>query len=912
MLDEQLSYWMQHLAAAPALLALPTDKPRPAIQAYHGAQISVLLPATLRDELKTLSQREGATLFMTLLAAFQVLLLRYSGQEQIVTGTPIAGRTRLETENLIGFFVNTLALRGDLSGNPTFQELLQRTREAALGAYSHQELPFEKLVEKLQPERSLSYAPIFQVMFAMQNIPSAEMQWGSLRLTPIKLASTTAKFDLSLDVYEKEDGLEVWLEYDTALFEAATAERMLAHLQTLLAGISANPLTQIQALPLLTAQEEQQMLLDWNQSTIDVPALFVHQLFAQQAEQNPMAIAVTYEDQRITYRALNARANQVAHYLQKIGVGPEVIVGLYVERSIEMVIGLLGILQAGGAYLPLDPNYPRERLTHMLNDAGVKVLLTQQRLANALPPHDAQMIYLDADWQNIAQESEAAPVTKVTSENLAYVIYTSGSTGKPKGVMVTHGNMVNAAAAWEAAYHTSTLHSHLQMASFSFDVFTGDLVRALCSGAKLVLCPTEYLLEPERLYGLLRTEAVDAAEFVPAVIRPLIQYLQSTNQRLDFMRLLVVGSDTWQREEYRQLRKLCGKETRVINSYGVTEATIDSTFFAATALPGEGMIPIGRPFPNTQLYILDQHKNPVPIGVSGELYIGGRGITRGYLNRPELTEEKFIVSSFRFRVSRPGANHNELQPETQNSKPETRLYRTGDLARSLPDGTIELLGRVDTQVKLRGYRIELGEIEALIRRYPAMKDCAVIVREDEPDNQRLVAYLVTKEPIVNRELQTYLKSKLPEYMVPATFVLLDQLPLTPNGKVDRKKLPLPDEARLQLSDSFVAPRTATEKSVANIWAGLLRLEQIGSNDNFFDLGGHSLLAIRVNARLQDTFGIRLSLRSIFECPTVATLAATIDEALTPDVTDEDLAALLKEIEGMSDDEAQHLLADVVC
>ena len=898
-LAEHLAFWRQHLAGAPPLLELPTDFPRPAAQRYQGAQLSSLLPAALRDELQALSQREGVTLFMTLLAAFQTLLQRYTQQDQIVTGTPAAGRTTSETETLIGFFVNTLALRGDLSGDPTFQELLARTRQRALGAYAHQELPFERLVEELQPVRSLSYSPVFQVMFALQNAPAAESEQGALRFSTVRIPGTAARFDLSLDVYEEADGLTVRLEYDTDLFEAATAERMLTHFSTLLEAVANNPAQHLSALPLLADSERHRLLNEWNQRRVDVPPLCLHQLFEARAAAAPHAIAVICGHERITYGELNARSNQLAHFLIKAGVGPETMVGVCVERSPEMIVALLGVLKAGGAYVPLDPNYPAERLKHMLSEAAPPLLLTQAHLKSRISnlKSEIQMICLDADWPLMAQESATQPVSAVTPDNLAYVIFTSGSTGKSKGVLVTHGNVVNAWAAWEEAYQLSSLLCHLQMANFSFDVFTGDLTRALCSGASLVLCPTELLLDPEGLWQLINRTGVEAAEFVPAVIRPLLEYLERTGQRLSQMKLMVVGSDLWQMDEYERLRRVCGPQTRVISSYGVTEATIDSTFFEATENSRSGPVPIGRPFANTQIFILDAQQQPAPIGVSGELYIGGAGVTRGYLNRAELTAEKFIawkseVGSRKPEVERQmtddrwqmaGSSEPAFFLPSDSRLPTTdyRLYKTGDLARYRPDGAIELLGRADQQVKLRGYRIEPAEIEAALALHPAVQAVAVVAREDEPGDKRLVAYLVPRtEQTEPGELRRFLKDQLPDYMIPAAFVRMEALPLTPNGKLDRRALPKPDESGLERRSDYVAPRTRVEEKTADILAGLLKLERIGVNDNFFELGGHSLLATQVVSRIRDAFHIEMPLRVIFESPVVSGLAAWITNAIT--------------------------------
>ena len=903
-LDEQLNYWCEHLRGAPTFLELPTDKPRPAIQKYQGAQISKFVSAKLLNELKSLSQREGVTLFMTLLSAFQVLLMRYSGQEKVVVGTPIAGRPTTETESLIGFFVNTLALCGNLEGDPKFIELLQRTRERALGAYAHQEIPFEKLVEAIQPERSLSYSPIFQVMFALQNAPGIESHWNDIHLAPVKFASTTAKFDLSLDVYENLEGLEVWLEYDRDLFAAETAERMLAQWEILLEGIIENPVQKISELPLLTAQEQQQLLSNWNAPTVEVPKLCLHQLIEEQAVRTPDAIAVSFDEKNITYSELNKRANFLAHHLRKFGVAPEVIVGLCVERSLEMVIGVLGILKAGGAYLPLDPNYPGERLSYMVDDAEVKILLTQKSLQGKFSEQAAQIIYLDELYENFQSEKVAVqnPSTEVSTENLAYVIYTSGSTGKAKGVMVTHGNVVNAFVAWDQTYQLSFLKSHLQMASFSFDVFTGDFVRALGSGAKLVICPADYLLEPDHLYDLMRAEEIESAEFVPAVMRPLLEYLAENNLRLDFMRMVVVGSDTWQREEYRKLRSVCSTATRVVNSYGVTEATIDSTYFESDNLQGEGMVPIGKPFANTRIYFLDRERNIVPIGVAGELCIGGRGVTRGYLNRSELTAERFQVLGVRCQVT------SDSSIITRHSSSEN-LYFSGDLGRYLSDGTIELLGRADAQVKLRGFRIEPGEIEEALKRLPEIQDAAVIVREDQPGDQRLVAYLVANSEIQLTQIRAQLRERLPVHMIPSTFVMLEKLPLTPNGKIDRKALPMPAPFQQEVRENFVAPKTPTEEALAAIWGELLKLEEVSLNDNFFELGGHSLLATKVVARLQNVLGVKIPLRKIFETPTIESLAMVADEMLSASDEDTELAAFLVELENMSEEEAERMLAE---
>jgi non-ribosomal peptide synthetase component F/acyl carrier protein len=687
-LDANRRYWKQQLAGAPPVLELPTDRPRPAVQTFRGSTQFFELSPNLAEKLKRLSQQQGVTLFMTLLAAFQTLLYRYTNQEDICIGSPIANRNRREIEPLIGFFVNTLVLRTDLSSNPSFQELLGRVRQVALDAYAHQELPFEMLVEQLQPERSLSYTPLFQVMFSLENAPMEPLALSSLTLDPWEIDAGIAKFDLSVSIEETERGLKGSLEYSTDLFDAATIARTIEHFQTLLEGIVAAPERRISELPLLSEAERHQLLVEWNDTWAEYPLKqCIHQLFEAQVERTPDAVAVVYKDEQLTYRELNSRANQLARYLQKLGVGPEVLVGICVERSLEMVVGLLGILKAGGAYVPLDPAYPQERVAFMLKNAQVSILLTQQESwkaqpsGSALAPFsvdseprrglkstahssspfqwterlvDSQIsplertlavtqglkslagervnaryesnfptpiaIYLDKDWEVISRESEENPITDVTAENLAYVIYTSGSTGKPKGVMIQHNSLVNAYFAWEEAYQLrATPTCHLQMASFSFDVFSGDLVRALCSGGKLVLCPRDFLLDPQKLYELMLQEKVDCAEFVPAVLRNLIQYLEESEQRLDFMRLLVCASDRWYVGEYKKFKRLCSPQTRLINSFGLTEATIDSSYFETTTLDlsVERLVPIGQPFANTQLYISIQTCNLCPLGCQG-------------------------------------------------------------------------------------------------------------------------------------------------------------------------------------------------------------------------------------------------------------------------------------------------------
>jgi amino acid adenylation domain-containing protein len=861
-LERLLGYWKKQLQGAPALLELPTDHPRPPVQTGRGAKCFYTLPKSLILKAREFSRQEGATLFMTMLAAFNILMSRYSGQEDIVVGTPIANRNRIEWENIQGFFTNTLALRTQLGDNPSFRELVRRVRETVLGAFDHQEMPFEKLIIELKPPRDLSYTPIFQVMFALQEEATTNFLLPGVELRRMPIRRTSAKFDLLLSLVDADEPRGS-CEYSTDLFEQATIERMLGHFRRVLEGALVYPDGPISKIDILTPAERRQLLVDWNQTHRHYPkGRTITQLFEAQVEQTPNAIAVTWEGHSLSYHELNALANRVAHFLQRRGVGPDTLVGICVERSLEMVIGVLGVLKAGGAYVPLDPSYPVERLACMMEDAQTRLILTLQQLCHRLPKHTGELVFLDGDLTQ--REKTTNPHNMAGPNSLAYVIYTSGSTGKPKGVMITHSNLVNAYYAWEEAYALREPNSvHLQMASFSFDVCTGDIVRALCSGGKLVLCPLETLLTPEKLYALMRAEKVNCAEFVPAVLRSLVQYLRESGQSLDFMRLLICGSDTWYVGEYTDILRLCGPKTRLINSYGLAEATIDSTYFENTYLdlPAEGVVPIGRPFANTELYILDPQMQPVPVGVPGELYVGGAGLARGYWDRPDLTAERFVPHPF-------------------NEEPGARLYKTGDRVRYLPDGTVEFLGRTDHQIKIRGFRIEPGEIETVLTQHPDVRQAVVVAREDEPGEKRLVAYVVPTElASPNAQvLRDFLKSQLPAYMIPSAFVSITELPLSPNGKVDASRLPRPENCTSE-EEEFIAPRTPVEEMIAEMWAEVLRVERVGVFDDFFALGGHSLLATQIIARIRDAFDVNISMRTLFENPTIAGLAVIVVQQL---------------------------------
>ncbi|WP_169218415.1 non-ribosomal peptide synthetase [Brasilonema sp. UFV-L1] len=846
-LQTQLAYWQQQLANAPALLSLPTDRPRGAEQTFAGAHLTFALSSKLTLALTQLSQQQGVTLFMTLLAAFDILLYRYTGTEDILVGSPIANRNLRELEGLIGFFVNTLVLRTDVSGNPSFSELLGRVRDMAIDAYAHQDLPFEMLVEALQPQRDLSHTPLFQVMFVLQNAPMPQLNLTGLSVSPLVAESATAKFDLTLSMENTATGLVGVWEYNTDLFDATTIKRMAGHFQTLLEGIVSNPQQPISQLPLLSEVERQQLLVEWNSTTVEYPTdKCIHQLFEEQVERTPHAVAVVYENQQLTYDELNCRANQLAHYLRSLGVRADVLVGIYVERSLEMVVGLLAILKAGGAYVPLDPEYPTQRLSFMLEDAQVGVLVTQQHLVERLPQHQAQLVCLDTEWSLISQLSQNNPITGVQASHLAYVIYTSGSTGAPKGVLVAHQGLLNLVFWHKRAFEITRLDKATQLAGTAFDATVWELWPYLTVGASIYLVKYELLGSPVELRDWLISQKVTIS-FLPT---PLAQELLSLEWTQSLaMRYILTGGDKLHQYPSDLLPLL------VVNNYGPTENTVVTTSGLVVANGREHISPpIGRPIANTQVYILDSHLQPVPIGVPGELYIGGAGLARGYLNRPQLTTEKFIPNPF-------------------STDPNSRLYKTGDLARYLPDGNIEYLGRIDNQVKIRGFRIELGEIEAVLSQHPSVHSVVVTAGVDTPGGQRLVAYIVPqqhKAPTIS-ELRQFLKAKLPEYMVPQAIVILESLPLTPNGKVDRRALPAPELNR-ELLDKYVAPRTRIEEMLAHIWAGVLRVKQVGIHDNFFELGGDSILSIQIIARANQ-IGIVLSPKQLFMHQTISELAA---------------------------------------
>jgi len=854
-LDQDVAYWRQQLNDAPPVLTLPTDHPRLPVQTHRGAHQRTHFPLSLTQALHELSRQEGTTLFMTMLAAFQVLLCRYTGQDDIAVGSPTANRTHVETEQLIGFFVNMLVLRTNVSGNPTFRELLQRVREVVLGAYAHQAIPFEKLVEELRPERTLNYSPLFQVVFHHRNVLPQAAEFPGIRTEVLRYESGSAQFDLTLALRETAEGLEVEAEYVTDLFEETTITRLIGHYRTLLEGIVNQPDKPIATLPLLSRQEEQQILIDWNNTTRDdFPDTCLHNVLEAQGEKAPDAVAVVFDKRWLTYRELNNKANQLAHYLQKLGVGPEVFVGVCVERSLELLVGLLGVVKAGAAYVPLDPDLPQDRLTFMLKDSGVRVLLTQTALLQKLPDCPAQLVCLDSDWRNIAGESTTPPVTEVTPDNLAYVIYTSGSAGTPKGALNTHRGICNQLRLMQETYRLSETDRVLQKTPYSFDASIWEILWPLMAGATAVLAHPQEYRDPRYLVRLIIEQQITVLFFVPSMLGMFLEVADV--EKCHSLRQIICGGEALTLElQQRFFRRL---PARLDNWYGPTEAAIAVAYWACKRDDTRETLPIGRPTANTQIYLLDEYLQPVPVGIPGELHIGGVQVGRGYLNRPGLTAEKFI-------------------PDPFSGRPEARLYRTGDLARYLPDGSMEFLGRIDNQVKIRGYRIELGEVEAVLAQHASVREAVVTTREDASGDQHLIAYLIPHTLArITEDVRAYLKAKLPPYMVPSAFVFLEAFPLTPNGKIDRKALPAPTQSLLEAGHAYVAPRTPIEETVAGIWSEVLGVQQVGVYDNFFALGGHSLRAMQFINRVRSSFAVELPLRSLFGTPTVADLATAID------------------------------------
>jgi amino acid adenylation domain-containing protein len=862
----QLDYWQRQLQDIPPLLELPSDRSRPALPSYRGDQQYFRLSAQLTTALKILGQGQGATLFMTLLAAFQILLYRYTQQTDIVVGSPAANRYPRESEDLIGFFVSTLVLRTDLSGQPTFLQVLQRVKQVTLGAYSHADLPFEQLVMALQPERSLSYNPLFQVMFSLQNIPQFEepADWVSLNLqmSPLVVATSVAKFDLTLELTETAGELHGYFEYSTDLFDTERIIRMIGHWQTLLAGIVANPKQSITTLPLLTASERQQLLIDWNQTQADYPrSLGIHQLFAAQSAQSPDAIAVECAGKTLTYRQLDQQANQLAHTLLTLGVKPEVRVGICVERSIAMVIGLLGILKAGGAYVPLDPNYPQDRLAFILQDAQVPIVLTQEHLQSSLPAYSGQVICLDALPEPGVTPALPDPEIPITDDHLAYVIYTSGSTGEPKGVLGLHRGIINRCTWMWRTFPFAAAERCCQKTSLSFVDSVWEIFGPLCQGIPLVVIPDAVLKDVVAFQRSLANNRITRIMLVPSLLRVLLNACADLQQQLPVLKYWVTSGEALDLDLCQQFHHQLPAAI-LLNLYGSSEVSADVTGYQSVAEQLLAVVPIGRAIANTQLYVLDSNLQPLPIGIPGELWVGGDGLARGYHNRSDLTLARFI------------SNPLSDSPMTELGSRQHRLFKTGDWVRYRTDGNLEFLGRLDHQVKLRGFRIELAEVETALTQHPALQQAVVQLQAWTTSEKQLIAYVVenVNATVTDAELRQFLSLRLPDYMLPAAFVKLDALPLNPNGKVDRQALPLPIAGNATSGGSSATPTTPLEQQLLHIWQQILGVEGLGIDDNFFAIGGHSLLVMQLFAQIYQQLGRTLPPMILFQAPTIRQLA----------------------------------------
>ncbi len=871
-LQELIDYWTGQLSGAPERLELPTDRPRPSAQSYRGSWHEATLAAQDVAPLRQLAHSQGVSLFMVLLAGFKVLLHRYTGVEDIVVGAPVSGRHHEEIAPLLGFFSNTLALRTDLSEDPSFAELLDRVRETMLGALSHQELPFEKLVEVLNPERARSHSPIFQVLFGYDIVNSRRRSLAGASAEQMPVPGwESARFDLSIIAHDLPEGaLHLNIGYATDVLDHSTIERLVGHYRTLLEAVGRDPEQRLSRLPILTAQERRTMLTDWNATKTPYDRRCLHELFAEQAAGSPDAVAVVFENERLTYGELERRSNQLAHELIAAGVEPGGLVGMCLERSLAIPVAMFAVLKAGAAYVPIDPSYPPQRQEFMLADAEASVLITESRFLGAASTDGMTLVCVDTDGERIAARPAEAPDLAVDCEQRAYVIYTSGSTGRPKGVEITHRSVANLIAHMRERPGLTPSDVVANLTTPAFDLSVPDWYLPLTSGARLVIVPREATLDGVELADWLVRCGATFVQATPTTWQVLLDASWTGGGELK----VVCGGEALPRALAQELIDRCAA---LWHMYGPTETTVWSSILELRS--EEGPTPLGGPIANTRFYVLDGNRQPAPIGIPGELYIGGDGLALGYHHREELTAEKFVADPFT-----PAAR--------------ARLYRTGDLVRWREGGTLEFLGRIDQQVKLRGFRIELGEVEAVLDGHLDVSAAVAIVREDNPGDQRLVAYVV---PAADRapdieHLRRDCKAKLPPFMVPSTFVVVEAFPTTANGKLDRQALPAPDGSRPTLEREYEAPQTPFEESLAEIWGEVLGVEQVGRHDDFFDLGGHSLLAVKMVSRVHERFDIELPLHVVFEHSTMSALAATIGAELLDDADDDELASLLKEIE----------------
>ncbi|HVZ46147.1 MAG TPA: amino acid adenylation domain-containing protein [Ramlibacter sp.] len=880
--ERHWDFWRRQLDPLPTL-ELPFDRPRPATPRFRGGMSSFTLEAALTAKVKALASATAGSVYSTLLAAFQVLLHRHTGQDGIVIGTAMPARGNGAFDRVVGHFMNPVVLRTDLSQGPSVRTALRRARDTALLALKHQDFPFAAIVQRMGVAREPGRHPMFQAMYLFQNarhgrelaaLVDAEegappVRWGGLDLTPFALNDSEGLFDLTLEVIDLGERIRGAFKYDADLFDAKTIERMAGHFQTLVAGMVEHPDADVDRLPLMNPAEREQLLVTFNDTAARFPqGLCVHELFEEQATRTPSAAAVTFEGCTLTYAELDARANRLAHQLRSLGVQPDTRVALCIERSLDMVIGLLAVLKAGGGYVPIDPAYPTERIDYMLQDAAPKVLLTSRRMQAALPETSAPRLYLDeADRFLSGRRSDRIPPERIglTPRHLAYVIYTSGSTGQPKGVMLEHANVTNLIHGHAALCGLTAADRVLQFASFSFDNSVAEIFPALATGAQLVLRPAHLVAPDAAFIDFLDTHGVTVTDLPTAFWHQWAQEVGEGRSRPGAsVRLVLAGGEKAELRHLKDWFAGCGPHCRWINTYGPTEATVNASVVAVDAEAARTMteIPIGRPVANACLRVLDAHGQLLPVGAVGEIHIGGAGVARGYLNREALTAKRFIADPF-------------------GTQPGARLYKTGDLGRWLPDGNMQYVGRSDFQVKLRGFRIELGEIENALAQHPCVREALVMAREDAPGDKRLVAYVVPREAgrLDDGELRGHARAKLPQYMIPAAFVTLDALPVTPNGKVDRRALPAPEKSRADAA--FMAPRTPAEEAMAAIWSKVLRIDRVSVHDNFFDLGGHSLMALQLAAQVRRDLGVELPLSVLFSRPTLGELASAVSECETP-------------------------------
>ncbi|MGD9898610.1 MAG: amino acid adenylation domain-containing protein, partial [Calditrichaceae bacterium] len=852
-----LHYWKSVLGDHVPVLQFPTDFARPAIKTYNGSRQEIMLNPDILNRVKKFSAENSITPYISLLTVFYLLMYRYTNQTDITVGTPIANRNRAETENLIGFFVNTLVIRASISKSDTGRDLVQKVKSAVMGAFNHQDLPFEMLVEELHPERSMNHTPLFQVMFTYQNETSVSMELPGLNMKSIPIESDSAKFDLSFTAAESAGHLSVSFEFDTDLFLPDTIKRMLNHFQVLLNAFLQNPNQNISTLPVLSGSEIKTLTQEWNSHTVDFPMnLCLHRIFEKSADAHPDQYAVISGESKMTFDELNSKANRLAYRLQKLGAGPESIIAFCMERSPEMIISILGILKSGGAYLPLDPSYPEERIAFMLKDSGSKILITNEQFSEKLKDENILIINTDEIPENNQVKESQNPEINMNPANLAYIIYTSGTTGLPKGVMIQHRSAVNLMKNLEKSIYEPLGEERLNIslnAPISFDASVQQLVM-MFKGHSLIIIPDEVRGEGKLMVSYLKKHRVDLLDCVPSQLKLLIS-AGLLNDPEWVPSALLPGGEAIDESTWNMLAGL--PSTATYNMYGPTECTVDSTICPVRSFNSRPTI--GKPIVNARFYILDENCRPVPVGAVGELYIGGEGLARGYLARPALSGEKFL-------------------PDPFSVEPGSRMYKTGDLVRYRNDASIEFLGRIDHQVKVRGFRIELGEIENNIVSHSAVKDAVVVVRERVTGDKRIAAYMITEnssKPSVP-DLREFLKQKLPEYMLPNLFVWVDEFPKTPNGKIDRGALPEPDESAMGSGREFIQPRSDSEKKLAEIYSDILGVDKTGANDDFFNLGGHSLLATRLISGIRDEFGIEIPLRTIFENPVIQSLAKTID------------------------------------